>query len=160
MDKNICFIGHRYVVPRQIRKKLTDIVLYEIQSGCNHFMMGTRGDFDELALSVCRQLRKSFNEILIEVVITSLSQIKTIIEKDEYGEDIYKPYEDVKTIMYDIENVYFKEQITVSNRKMIDDCDTVICYVDESRTRSGAKKALSYAKRKGKKIINLYEDEN
>ncbi len=39
---------------------------------------------------------------------------------------------------------------------MIDTCDTLICYVDTSAYRSGAKTALRYAEKRGLKIVNLY----
>ena len=41
---------------------------------------------------------------------------------------------------------------------MIDGCDTLICYVDFKRYRSGAKTAMNYAKRKGLKIVNLFDE--
>ena len=72
----------------------------------------------------------------------------------------YNYYDDVKTIMYDIEDIYFKKQITESNKKMIDSSDTIICYVDESKTKSGAKTALNYAKKKGLQIVNLYSEKD
>ena len=40
------------------------------------FTMGTHGDFDKEALSVCRDLRRKYKDIKIEVVITSFAQIK------------------------------------------------------------------------------------
>ena len=43
---------------------------------------------------------------------------------------------------------------------MIDACDTLICYVDENAYRSGAKTSMRYAKRKGLKIINLYDEKD
>ena len=58
--------------------------------------------------------------------------------------------------MFEIEEEYFKRRITRSNELMIDKSDILICYVDESRTRSGAKAALKYAVDKGVEIINLY----
>ncbi len=58
--------------------------------------------------------------------------------------------------MYEIEEEYFKRQITSSNKQMINGCDSLICFVDESRYRSGAKTVLKYAKKNGIKIINLF----
>ena len=43
---------------------------------------------------------------------------------------------------------------------MIDTCDALICYVDEKAYRSGAKTAMRYAKRKGLRIINLYDEKD
>ena len=60
--------------------------------------------------------------------------------------------------MYEIEDIHPKRQITESNKQMIDECDTLICYVDPKSYKSGAKTAMNYAKRKGKKIINTYDE--
>ncbi len=62
--------------------------------------------------------------------------------------------------MFDIEDAHFKQRITLSNRQMIDSCDTLICYVDERVQQSGAKAAMRYAKKKGLTIINLYREED
>ena len=151
MGKTV-FIGHRQVFRRGVYEELLREIARQIECGCKEFTMGNHGEFDRLALSACRFLRKRHPEIQIEVVITSLSAIK----KDA---GIEAPYHDVKTVMFDIEEVYYKRKITVSNRKMIDGGEALICYVDEKNVCSGAKKALNYAKRKGLEIINLYREE-
>ncbi len=148
------FIGHRKVFAKDIEARLAAAIQAEIENGCMSFTMGTHGEFDHLALSACRKLRHTNKELEIEVVITSLNAIK----KD--SELAAAPYDDVKTVMFDIEDIHYKQRITLSNRQMIDGCDTPICYVDEHMYRSGAKTALRYAKKKGLKIINLYRDED
>lgn len=148
------FIGHRQIFAKNLDERLLTAIEAEIQNGCKAFTMGTHGQFDSLALGACRKLRNTYNEIEIEVVLTSLH---TIEKNNEW--DIV-PYSDVKTIMYEIEDAHFKQQITLSNRQMIDTCDTLICYVDERAYRSGAKTAMRYAKRKGLKIINLWREED
>lgn len=159
MVKKIAFIGHRNIpLSYIVREKLYKTVEQEILDGCKHFTMGTHGDFDEMALSVCRQLRSKYKDIEIEVVITSLHKVKTIVEHDEqYGDEIYKPYEDVKVVLYDIEEQYFKRRIIESNKQMINSSDKLIAYVNRKNTSSGAKYAYNYAKRKGLQLVNLYE---
>lgn len=144
------FIGHRQVLARNIGDKLLYAIQTEIDNGCRVFTMGTHGEFDDLALNACKRLRNNYKELEIEVVITSLNAIK---KDNEYD---YIPYADVKTVMYGIEDAHYKQQITISNRQMIDTCDTLICYVDTSVYRSGAKTALRYAEKRGLKIVNLY----
>ena len=41
---------------------------------------------------------------------------------------------------------------------MIENCDILVCYVDEKVKNSGSKRILSYAKKKGLKIINLFSE--
>ena len=149
----VCFIGHRKIFAKDIEARLIAAIQTEIERGCTTFTMGTHGEFDALALSTCRKLRRT-HDFEIEVVITSLNTIKN---DSEFAD---APYDDVKTVMFDIESAHFKQRITLSNRQMIDGCDTLICYVDERVYRSGAKTAMRYAKKKGLKIINLYRDED
>lgn len=148
------FIGHRQIFAKGIDERLITAIQTEIEGGCSSFMVGIHGEFDRLALNACRQLRQTYSELEIEVVITSLNAIKKV------GEFDIAPYADVNTVMYDIEDVHFKQQITLSNRKMIDDCNTLICYVNTSEYRSGAKTAVRYAEKCGLKIVNLYRDDD
>lgn len=148
------FIGHRRIFVKDITERLTNAIQNEIENGCTIFTMGTHGKFDNLALNVCRQLRHTYADILIEVVITSLNKIK------KYSELGTTPYADVKTVMYEIEDAYYKQQITLSNKQMIDTCDTLICYVNISEHQSGAKTALRYAEKQGLKIVNLWREQD
>lgn len=148
------FIGHRQIFAKTLPQRLIDAIKAKITSGCFSFTMGTHGEFDRLALRSCRQLREKYPELQIEVVLTSLHTI----QKSDKWDSV--PYSDVRTVLYDIEEAHYKQRITLSNRKMIDTCDTLICYVDEKAYRSGAKAAMRYAKRKGLQIINLYDEKD
>ncbi len=148
------FIGHRQVFARNIESKLADAIQTEINNGCIAFTMGTHGEFDDLALNACRRLKKTYSQLQIEVVITSLNSIRKVDERD------IVPYSDVKTVMYEIEDAHYKQQIMLSNRQMIDSCDTLICYVDNTAYRSGAKATLRYAEKKGLKVVNLYSEDD
>lgn len=158
MNKKTCFIGHRNVFKyNEIRESLYNRVEQEIKKGCKFFTMSTHGEFDEMALSVCRELRNIYKDIEIEVVITSFKEIEPIIDHDPiFGDEKYIPYSDVKTTMYDIEEEHYKRKIVVSNQQMIDNCDTLICYVNPTKTYGGAILAYKYAKKKGLQIVNLY----
>ena len=157
LKKKVCFIGHRHIYNyKEIREKLYNIIEEEIKNGCEFFTMGTHGEFDEMALSVCRELRKVYANLEIEVVITSFKEIEPIIDHDPiFGDEKYIPYSDVKTTMYDIEEEYYKRKIVVSNQQMIDNCNTLICYVNPIKTYGGAILAYKYAKKKGLQIVNL-----
>lgn len=160
--RKVCFIGHRNVFKyNEIRENLYSVVEQEIKKGCKFFTMGTHGEFDKLALSVCRELRKIYTDIEIEVVITSFKTIEPIIDHDPiFGDEKYIPYSDVKTTMYDIEEEHYKRKIVVSNQQMIDNCNTLICYVKSTKTYGGAILAYKYAKKKGLQIVNLFINNN
>lgn len=157
MNKRICFLGHRYVNKFKIESKLYNLIESEILNGNTHFSMGTKGDFNALTLKICRKLRDKYPFIEIEVIITSLCTIKKEVYEDNLGKIVYPSnYDDVKTIMYDIEEIYFKRRIIESNYRMIDNSDVLICFVDVKRS-GGAKYGYKYALKNKKEIINLFD---
>lgn len=155
----VCFIGHRKIGFGPIRERLENEIKEAINEGKRSFIVGNHGEFDKITLSLLREARRNHPNIEIEVVLTSLKKAeRQLLYDDKFGKEYYGPYKDVNTIMYEIEEEYFKRQIIISNRKMIDECKTLICYVNKKRNPSGAKLAMNYAKRKGLKIINLYKE--
>lgn len=146
------FIGHRKV-NSTIRDRLYKEIEKQIQEGCLSFIVGSHGDYDHMALSVCRELKKTHKDVKIEVVTSNINLFTKTTSKNIFNDDI-------AIISYDIEEIHFKKQIIVSNQKMIDECDTIICYVDNKCSTSGAKLALNYAQKKGLKIINLFRNDD
>ena len=144
--KKTAFIGHRLIFHSSLQEQLRKAIETQIQSGCDVFTMGTHGEFDKLALDTCLQLKRIYPKIDIELVLTSLNSLEH-----------HTPYYDVKTVTYEIETAHYKRQIIMSNRLMIDTCDTLICYVNENAYKSGAKIAMQYAKKRDLNIINLFD---
>lgn len=150
------FIGHRHIFDNDLEERLYKAIEQMIKNGCKVFTMGTYVDFDRLAFSVCRKLRKIYDYIEIEVVFSNLNYIKPIIFHNDINSRA-SLYSDVKTVVFDIEDVYFKRRIIESNKQMIENCENLICYVDVNyRLSSGARTLYNYAKKKGLHIVNLY----
>ena len=97
----------------------------------------------------CKRAKERHPHINIDLVHTSTS----IMRPDGISND---PSLGFSTLIYDIETVHFKRRITYSNRRMIDECDLLICFVEEIITTGGAAAAYRYAKKKNKKIINIF----
>lgn len=152
--KTITFFGHRKIFDSNIRTRLKSEIEKHLYEDI-HFIIGTHGEFDGLALSVCRELRKSYNNIRITVVFTTLNVLKRSKNELYSKADLYK---DVDTTIYSIEEVHFKRKIIESNKKMIENCDIVICYVDMEKYKSGAKTAIKFAQKQRKSIINLFRE--
>lgn len=152
----ITFFGHRELFNRDIRNRLKAEIEKYLGEDI-HCIIGTHGEFDSLALSVCRELRRSYPNIKITVVFTTLNVLQKGEDELCSTADLYN---DVETAIYDIEEEHYKRQIIVSNQRMVDDSDMVICYVDMERYQSGAKKAVKYALKKGKQVINLFKEED
>lgn len=152
--KTCSLFGHRRIWNQsEVKEKLRVEIEKQIQNGFNRFLVGTHGDFDSIALSVLRDLRRIYQDIKIIVVFTSLYPF----QKDKFGFSISQLYEDVETLTYPIEDEYFKRQIIMNNRYMINDSDLVICYVDTKSYQSGAKLAMKYAIKQQKVLVNVFD---
>lgn len=154
--KTISFFGHSNLKGVNLRNRLEKVIKSYIASNVR-FFIGIHGEFDSLALSICRELKAKYSNINITVVFSSLSVLNKNKEELCSTADLYA---DVDTMVYDIEEVYFKQRINISNRKMIDNSDLIICYVDMNISKRGAKYAIVYAMKKNKKIINLFKEED
>ncbi len=156
--KTIAFFGHRQVLDKTaVQERLEKLLKEIVTSESVRLLIGCHGDFDKIALSTSLKHKKNYNlETNINIVLTSLSFLK----KDEYGyskSDFYKNL-GCETMFYNIEEQYFKNRIYYSNKKMVEESDLIVCYVDMTAFKSGAKKAINYARKKGKRIFNLFEN--
>ena len=107
MDNKVCFIGHRKIYDHSVKNRLKMAIQEQLEQGAKIFTMGTCGDFDVMALSVCRELRNQYPQMQIQVIITSFAKIKKqVVFDDELGKEYETPYSDVQTIMYNIEEIY------------------------------------------------------
>ncbi|MGN1221808.1 MAG: SLOG family protein [Christensenellales bacterium] len=150
----ISLFGHSFVYNQSsVRQRLCECLEKLILQGAKKFLVGAKGGFDNLALNVLRQLKQKYEHICICVVLTSLY----ILKKDEFGFSRADGYNDVETFVYDIEEEHYKNRITKSNKKMIDDSNIVVCYVDEVAKYSGAKQSFCYAKKQNKKVIDIFD---
>ena len=112
------------------------------------FYLGGYGDFDNIAARVCRELKSEHKQIEVVLVTPYLtpSQQKKIREMEDrrlYDASVYPP----------LENVPPRLAIIKRNEWMAESADVILAYVKYSH--GGAFRAVTYAQRKGKKIINL-----
>ena len=143
----ITFFGHsNCLFNDDIKKQLKNILLDEINKNptCK-FYLGGYGDFDGLCLRTLRELKNDFPTIEILFITPYLDKNYSKLELAKYY------YDDV--IFPPIESVPRKFAILKRNEWMVEEADLVIAYVKYSW--GGAAKALEYAKRKKKRIINI-----
>ncbi len=146
--KTCAFFGHSMFVECRLDfKKLKDTIKNFVLLGFSSFLIGTHGEFDNLCLKACLELKKEFSHIEINKVYTSFT--RSLKEKNISNS--------VNYISYPIELFHYKQRITQFNIFMVDDADVVICYVDETLKNSGVVKAIKYAYKQNKIIYNLFE---
>lgn len=154
--KTVAFFGHRKIFNREeVKKRIMEKLLEITPIGYVNFLVGEHGEFDRIALSTVLEYKKRFNSgIKIYVVLTNMCSLNKTKRCCSAVEDYIS--RGCETYFYDIEKEYFKNRIIVSNRKMVDDSDLIISYIDSSKYNSGAKLAVNYAIKNKKEVINLF----
>ena len=153
--RSVAFFGHRRIFKHnEIVVRLMEKLIENVPNGYNNFLIGTYGEFDQLARSCCLKYVREFNSTCeITIIFSSL----TALNKYKFG---YFNNDFCKTMLYDVENIHYKNRITQLNKKIVDDSDLIICYVDMNKKKSGAKNAVKYAMKKKKRIINLFKEDD
>ena len=146
----ITFVGHGTLsispeLSAEIKKAIEDNI---VDKAHVTFYCGGYGDFDNYCARLCREIKKEIQNceiIFVTPYITPSQQnkIKYLIDTKQYDDTIYPPLEDVLP----------RFAITKRNEWMIDKADLILAFVNHKY--GGAYKAIKYAQRKLKRIINL-----
>ncbi len=136
----ISFFGHRNFVNDKSYENDIYSIFDNIGKGEHiEILLGGYGNFDRFALGCVQKLKAHITNVSITHVIPYLNS------KNSEGYD---------TVFYPaLENVPKKFAISYRNKKMVDESDIIIVYVNHGF--GGAYEAAKYAKRKQRKIINL-----
>lgn len=133
------FCGHSCVPNGDpVREWLYRVVEEVIREGIVKFYLGGYGEFDLMAASVIRDLKRLHPEVTSILVVSYLSRK---VNSDLYDETIFPP----------LEGVPQRYAIVHRNRWMVQDSDVVIAYV--SHDWGGAAGTMKYAKQKRKRIL-------
>ena len=154
----VAFIGHRNIKKTEgLKHKLSNIVIDLIGEGVDTFLFGSKSQFDDFCYEIVTELQKKYPHVRrVEVRASheNLPQMYVDIALKYYEETIFP-----KSVSGAGYRSYIKR-----NQAMIDMCDVLVVYYDAdsttlAKTRSGTMLAVDYARRKGKRIINL-KDQN
>lgn len=146
----VAFFGHRrlsdiFALEEQLIEILRELVMTKEYV---EFLVGRDGDFDQLAASTVRSVIRNYGNGNASLILI------LPYDRAEYRDNkvSFEDYYDEVQICYESSIAHPKAAIEVRNRQMIDRSDLVICAVEHS---GGAEKAMRYALRQGKKVINL-----
>jgi len=150
----VSFFGHREIEhPFWVELRLEKIIRALIgQKEYVEFLVGRNGEFDQLVASTVLQVRRTVgggNSSLIWVLPYLMSEFVN-------NRASFENYYDSIEISEAATGAHFKAAIQIRNHEMIDRSDLVVCYVE--RKSGGAYQSVQYARKKGKKTINLAED--
>ena len=153
----VSLFGHRIIEDyNTVESKLYELLRIVMQKGSGEieFLVGRNGDFDLMAASVIRKLKKETcndNVFLTLVLPYETAELRNNTES-------FESYYDSIEICEASADCSFKYAIVARNRDMIDHSDMVVVYVKNES--GGAYQALKYAEKNQKRIINLYHTKN
>lgn len=153
----VSLFGHRIIEDYNfVENKLYELLRIVMQKGSREieFLVGRNGDFDLMAASVIRKLKKETGRE--EVFLTLVLPYETAELRN--NTESFESYYDSIEICEASADQNFKYAIVARNRDMIDHSDMVVVYVKNES--GGAYQALKYAEKNQKRIINLYHTQN
>lgn len=147
-DLTVSLFGHREIHDLYYLEKTLAPIIKGLMKNEAYvsFLIGRNGDFDEIAASVIKSAQKETelkNSDLTLVLPYSVSNV-------EY----YERYYDSIIIPDSLHNVHPKAAITLKNQWMVERSELVIAYV--GHRNGGAYKAMKYAQKLNKKVINIF----
>lgn len=150
----VSLFGHRIIEDYiTVESKLYELLRIIMQNSSREieFLVGRNGDFDLMAASVIRKLKKETGN---ENAFLSLVLPYETAELRNNTESFESYYDSIE--ICDSQN--FKYAIVARNRDMIDRSDMVVVYVKNKS--GGAYQALEYAENNQKRVVNLYHTKN
>ena len=149
----VSFFGHRMIdnfpkVEDQVEEIVRNLI-HEKQYV--EFLVGRDGDFDQIVASTVRRVKRAVRDDN-SVFVWVMPYPKAEYENNTESFDSY--YDEVEVCQESC-SAHFKAAIAIRNNSMIERSDLVVAYVE--RKSGGAYRALEYAEKTNKKIINIAE---
>lgn len=147
----VTFIGHRYIYDfNSVEGKLAKIIDKIISDNTFvRFLIGNDGDFDILATSIIKQIKKKRGAECCELCLVLPYEKRDFQNNQKEYEDYYDAIE----LSYEASKAHFKKAILTRNFEMVDRSDLLICYV--TNNSGGAYKTMRYALNNCKKVLNI-----
>ncbi len=142
-----CLFGHKDA-PSSIYPELEAKIRYVIEhEAVDYFLVGNNGAFDSMVLRALRNIVPEYPAVSYRVVLAYLpTKHRT-----------HWPYSATEALYLEgLESVHPKYAIARRNNWMVASADIVICYITHGW--GGAFRYSEHARKKGKKIINLGND--
>ena len=151
----VSFFGHRYIerglkIEHRLDKLLHDLIT---QKEYVDFLIGRDGEFDILASAAIKRAIRSYGYGNTHFTLV-LPYMKAEYRDNE--KEFLEYYDEVE-VCYESSKAHPKAAIQIRNRSMIERSDLVVCCVQHNSGR--AYRALQYAEKQGKRIINISDEE-
>ena len=142
----VTFCGHsQFYETNKYVNQFLEILEQEIGDSETEMYLGGYGGFDSFCYACCKEYQKSHPSVRL-IYVTPYLKTDPIYEKN-YDSVIYPGLEDKPQ----------RFAISYRNKFMVDKADIVIAYINHNW--GGAYNTYTYAKKKGKRVINIAEKE-
>lgn len=153
----VCLFGHRMIDDLlTVEGKLYELLRIVMQRNDREveFLVGRNGDFDLMAASVIRKLKRETGNDNIYLTLVLPYETAELRNNTEAFESYYDSIEICEASAL----CNPRYAIVARNRDMVDRADLVAVYVKHES--GGAYQSLKYAEKNEKRIINLYHNQN
>lgn len=141
--------GHRVLYDLDIAL-LDRVILNLIKNGCRRFLCGMAQGFDLAAAESVLAFKKDYPDVEIVACVPCAEQSRTFTAANRVRYDrILDGCSEVITLSQD----YYKGCMHARDRFMVDNSDTVLCYL--RKKSGGTYYTVSYAQKQNKKIIEI-----
>lgn len=149
----VAFFGHRYLDnPIEIADLLEEQIIKLIDDKeYIDFLVGRNGEFDSLVSSTVTRMRKNYRDDNSSLVLMLPYPTAEYVKNKAGFEKFYNDIE----ICEKASMAHPKSAIEIRNREMVDRAELIVCYVE--RNEGGAYKAMKYALKQNKTVVNLAE---
>ena len=143
------FAGHREVYQPMLDAKIEKAIQELLQTDSEFiFYTGGMGEFNSKCASAVRSAKQQYPHLMIRLaLVLPYMSNRLNTEKAYYYDEIIIPEE--------LCGVHYKAAIQKRNRWMVDRADCLIAYL--FRDFGGAYETVKYAKKQGKPVTNLAE---
>lgn len=150
----VSFFGHRHISKPFVIEERLDIILHDLITKKEYieFLVGRDGEFDQLVSSAIKRAKEKYAYGNVSHILV-LPYLRADYRDNK---ESFEQYYDEVQICAESQDAYPKAAIEVRNRAMVDKSDMVICYVE--RRNGGAWTAVNYAKKQGKRMIDLAKE--
>ncbi len=141
------FCGHRTLGTEfnDVKGLIYDSINNLIVEGADRFLFSGYGSFEDLCIDAINELKNEYDHIRTGLIVPYKNRM---LDRNKYD---YIEH-------FNCDKVAFKDVITMKNEHMVDKADVLLTYLEVEV--GDMEKVLSYAREKGKRIINLYNEES
>lgn len=152
----VSFFGHREIDNLPVVEQRLETIIRKLlrEQEYIEFLLGRNGEFDQIAASTVRRLKKNFrddNSSLSLILPYMTAEVRDNVES-------FESYYDSIEVSGAASGAHFKSAMQARNREMVDRSDLVVCYIE--RKSGGAYQTMRYAHKQEKKIINIADEDN